>query len=59
MHQRTDLASGLINGSDRLLVELIQPIDTPAARGDSSSGHDRSYSLVVPLCRFLIHDPVP
>jgi hypothetical protein len=31
MHQRTDLASGLINGSDRLLVELIQPLDTPAA----------------------------
>ena len=27
---RTDLASGLINGSDRLLVELIQPTDTPA-----------------------------
>ena len=30
MHQRTDLASGPINGSDRLLVELIQPTDTPA-----------------------------
>jgi hypothetical protein len=28
MHQRTDLASGPINGSDRLLVELIQPTDT-------------------------------
>jgi hypothetical protein len=25
MHQRTDLASGLINRHDRLLVELIQP----------------------------------
>jgi hypothetical protein len=30
MHQRTDLANGLVNGSDRLLVELIQPTDTPA-----------------------------
>jgi hypothetical protein len=30
MHQRTDLASGLINGHDRLRVELIQPTDTAA-----------------------------
>ncbi|HKH83395.1 MAG TPA: hypothetical protein VKA25_06910 [Gemmatimonadales bacterium] len=30
MHQRTDLASGLVNGHDRLLVEIIQPTDTPA-----------------------------
>jgi hypothetical protein len=30
MHQRTDLASGLINGHDRLHVELVQPPDTPA-----------------------------
>jgi hypothetical protein len=30
MHQRTDLAAGLINGHDRLHVELIQPTDTPA-----------------------------
>ena len=29
MHQRTDLAAGLVNGHDRLLVELIQPTDTP------------------------------
>jgi hypothetical protein len=29
MHQRTELAAGLINGSDRLLVELIQSTDTP------------------------------
>ena len=29
MHQRTDLAGGLVNGHDRLLVELIQPTDTP------------------------------
>jgi hypothetical protein len=30
MHQRTDLANGGINGSDRLLIELIRPIDSPA-----------------------------
>jgi hypothetical protein len=30
MHQRTDLANGAINGRDRLIVELIQPADTPA-----------------------------
>jgi len=30
MHQRTDLAAGPINGSDRLLIELIQPPDAPA-----------------------------
>jgi hypothetical protein len=29
MHQRTDLAAGLINVHDRLLVELIQPTDAP------------------------------
>jgi hypothetical protein len=29
MHQRTDLSAGLINGHDRLTVELIQPTDTP------------------------------
>ena len=29
MHQRTDLAAGPINGSDRLHIELIQPTDTP------------------------------
>jgi hypothetical protein len=29
MHQRTDLAAGPINGSDRLLIELIQPPDAP------------------------------
>jgi hypothetical protein len=29
MHQRTDLATGQINGSDRLLIELFQPIDSP------------------------------
>jgi hypothetical protein len=33
MHQRTDLASGPINGSDRLTVELIQSADTPAFVG--------------------------
>jgi hypothetical protein len=31
MNQRTDLAAGLINGHDRLLVELIEPPDTPAS----------------------------
>lgn len=30
MSKRIDLASGAINGHDRLHVELIQPIDTPA-----------------------------
>jgi hypothetical protein len=30
MHKRTDLADGLINGSDRILVELIEPLDKPA-----------------------------
>jgi hypothetical protein len=30
MHQRTDLADGAINGSNRLHVELIQLADTPA-----------------------------
>jgi hypothetical protein len=30
MHQRTDLAAGAINGSDRIIVELIQPPDTLA-----------------------------
>jgi hypothetical protein len=29
MHQRTDLAAGLINGRDRIIVELIQPPDSP------------------------------
>jgi hypothetical protein len=29
MHQRTDLAAGQINGSDRLLVELIEPPNKP------------------------------
>jgi hypothetical protein len=29
MHKRTDLAAGAINGSDRLLIELIEPIDFP------------------------------
>jgi hypothetical protein len=29
VHQRIDLADGLVNGHDRLLVELIQPTDTP------------------------------
>jgi hypothetical protein len=28
MHQRTDLADGAINGSNRLHIELIQPADT-------------------------------
>jgi hypothetical protein len=28
MHQRTDLAGGMING-DRLLVELVQPAGRP------------------------------
>jgi hypothetical protein len=26
---RTDLASGSINGSDRLVIELIEPVDSP------------------------------
>ncbi len=26
---RTDLASGAVNGHDRIVVELIQPPDTP------------------------------
>jgi hypothetical protein len=29
MHQRTDLASGAINGSDRLLIELIELAGQP------------------------------
>jgi hypothetical protein len=31
MHQTTQLASGLINGHDRLTVELVEPPDLPAA----------------------------
>jgi hypothetical protein len=31
MHQNTQLASGLINGHDRLTIELVQPPDMPAA----------------------------
>jgi hypothetical protein len=31
MNQTTQLASGLINGHDRLTVELVQPPDLPAA----------------------------
>jgi hypothetical protein len=31
MNQTTQLASGLINGRDRLTVELMQPPDLPAA----------------------------
>jgi hypothetical protein len=30
MHQRTDLTNGLINGHDRLHIELIEPLDMPA-----------------------------
>jgi hypothetical protein len=30
MHHRTDLASGTINGHDRITVELVQPPDSPA-----------------------------
>jgi hypothetical protein len=30
MHNRTDLAAGTINGHDRILIELIQPPDSPA-----------------------------
>jgi hypothetical protein len=29
MNKRTDLAAGAINGSDRIIVELIEPPDTP------------------------------
>ena len=29
MNQRTDLAAGAINGHDRIIVELIQPPDSP------------------------------
>jgi hypothetical protein len=29
MHHRTDLAAGTINGHDRILIELIQPPDSP------------------------------
>jgi hypothetical protein len=29
MHQRTDLSAGMLNGSDRLTVELIQQHDMP------------------------------
>ena len=31
MNQTTQLASGLINGHDRLTVELVEPPDRPAA----------------------------
>jgi hypothetical protein len=31
MNQTTQLASGLINGHDRLTVELVEPPDMPAA----------------------------
>jgi hypothetical protein len=31
MHQTTQLASGLINGHDRLTVELLEPPDLPPA----------------------------
>jgi len=31
MHQTTQLASGLINGHDRLTVELVKPPDLPPA----------------------------
>jgi hypothetical protein len=30
MHQTTQLSSGLINGHDRLTVELVEPRDLPA-----------------------------
>lgn len=29
MHRRIDLSAGAINGSDRLSVELIEPLDSP------------------------------
>jgi hypothetical protein len=29
MPERTDLAGGSLNGSDRLVVELVEPPDTP------------------------------
>jgi hypothetical protein len=29
MHQRTDLASGQVTNTDRILIELIQPPDSP------------------------------
>jgi hypothetical protein len=29
MHQRTDLASGQVTNHDRILIELIQPLDRP------------------------------
>ena len=29
MPNRTDLSAGALNGSDRLVVELIEPTDTP------------------------------
>jgi hypothetical protein len=29
MHKRTDLSAGNLNGSDRLVIQLIQPIDSP------------------------------
>jgi hypothetical protein len=31
VNQTTQLASGLINGDDRLTVELVEPPDLPAA----------------------------
>jgi hypothetical protein len=30
MHQTTQLASGLINGHDRLTIELVEPANLPA-----------------------------
>jgi hypothetical protein len=29
MHKRTELSSGELNGSGRLLIELIEPLDSP------------------------------
>jgi hypothetical protein len=29
MHQRTDLSVGNINDTDRLIIELIEPLDAP------------------------------
>ena len=30
MHNRTDLASGQVTNTDRIIIELIQPPDSPA-----------------------------
>ena len=30
MHHRTDLAAGQVTNHDRILIELIQPLDSPA-----------------------------